>query len=114
MLERIPPQNIDAEQSVLGAILLDREAIYRAMKLLRPDDFYRESHRLIYETMLELDESGSPVDPITVCERLRLNGPENRRLSRTHTGRKHCHNINYYSRIVEENPCSHSDPAVCG
>ncbi len=68
MLERIPPQNIDAEQSVLGAVLLDREAVFKAMKVLRPEDFYRESHKVIYDTMLALNDSGNPVDLITVSE----------------------------------------------
>ncbi len=107
MLERIPPQNIDAEQSVLGAILLDREAIYRAMKLLRPDDFYRESHRLIYEAMLELDEGGAAVDPVTVCERLRLNGNLEKAGGVSYIATlaemvPTAANISYYSRIVEE------------
>ena len=107
MLDRIPPQNIDAEQSVLGAILLDREAIYRAMKLLRPEDFYRESHRLIYETMLELDESGSPVDMITLCEQLRLKGALEKAGGVSYIASlaemvPTAANIDYYTRIVEE------------
>ncbi|NLJ77653.1 MAG: replicative DNA helicase [Peptococcaceae bacterium] len=107
MLERIPPQNIDAEQSVLGAILLDREAIYRAMKLIRPEDFYRESHRLIYEAMLELDEGGSPVDLITVCEHLRLNGNLEKVGGVSYIATlaeivPTAANVSYYSRIVEE------------
>ena len=44
-----PPQNIDAEQSVLGALFIDREAIYKVVKLVTPADFYLESHRLIYQ-----------------------------------------------------------------
>jgi replicative DNA helicase len=107
MLDRIPPQNIDAEQSVLGAILLDREAIYRAMKLLRPEDFYRESHRLIFETMLELDESGSPVDMITLCEQLRLKGALEKAGGVSYIASlaemvPTAANIDYYTRIVEE------------
>lgn len=107
MLDRVPPQNIDAEQSVLGAILLDREAIFRAMKLLRPDDFYRESHRLIYEAMLELDENGSPVDMITVCEHLRLKGTLEKAGGVSYIATlaemvPTAANISYYSRIVEE------------
>ena len=74
MTERIPPQNTDAEQSVLGAILVDREAIYRTMKVLQPEDFYRHDHRLIYEAMLALSESRTPVDLITVADHLRQHG----------------------------------------
>ena len=48
---RVPPQNVDAEESVLGAILLDNQAIDRVTGVLQPDDFYRESHRKIYRAM---------------------------------------------------------------
>jgi replicative DNA helicase len=92
---------------VLGAILLDREAIFRAMKLLRPEDFYRESHRLIYETMLELDESGSPVDLITLSEQLRQNGVLEKAGGVSYIASlaemvPTAANIDYYTRIVEE------------
>jgi len=107
LLDKIPPQNIDAEQSVLGAILLDREAVYAAMKLLRPEDFYRESHRLIYEAMLDLNESGNPVDLITLSEHLRHNGSLEKAggvayLASLAEMVPTAANIDYYSRIVEE------------
>lgn len=107
MLERVPPQNIDAEQSVLGAILLDREAIYKAMKVLRPEDFYRESHKLIYETMLLLNESGSPVDLITVSEQLRQQGELEKAggvafIASLAEVVPTAANVEYYARIVEE------------
>jgi replicative DNA helicase len=69
-LERVPPQNLEAEQSVLGSMLLDRDAIARAVDGLRPEDFYRDAHRVIYSAMLELFERGEPVDLITVTNRL--------------------------------------------
>ncbi len=69
-LERVPPQNLDAEQGVLGSMLLDRDAIARAIEGLRPEDFYRDAHRVIYAAMLELFERGEPVDLITVTNRL--------------------------------------------
>lgn len=107
MLERIPPQNIDAEQSVLGAILLDREAIYKAMKILQPEDFYREGHKIIYETMLLLNESGSPVDLITVSEQLRQQGDLEKVGGVAYIASlaelvPTAANIEYYARIVEE------------
>jgi len=74
LLERQPPQNIDAEQAVLGAIFLDPEVIHRVIDLLRPDDFYQEPHRLIYEAMLALDDAGVPLDIITVTEELKRRG----------------------------------------
>jgi len=106
-LDRIPPQNIDAEQSVLGAVLLDREAIYRAMKVLRPEDFYRESHKKIYEAMLDLNESGNPVDLITVSENLRQQGALDRAGGVSYLASlaemvPTAASIDYYVRIVEE------------
>jgi replicative DNA helicase len=69
-IERIPPQNLDAEQSVLGSMLLDRDAIARVVEVLRPEDFYRDLHRTIYVAMLDLFERGEPVDLVTVTNRL--------------------------------------------
>jgi replicative DNA helicase len=106
-LERIPPQNIDAEQSVLGAVLLDREAIYKAMKLLQPEDFYREGHKIIYEAMLYLNENGQPVDLITVSEHLRQQGALEKAGGVAYIASlaelvPTAANIEYYARIVEE------------
>ena len=69
-IERIPPQNLDAEQSVLGSMLLDRDAIARVVEALRPEDFYRDLHRTIYTAMLELFERGEPVDLVTLTNKL--------------------------------------------
>lgn len=69
-IERVPPQSLDAEQGVLGSMLLDRDAIARTVESLRPEDFYRDAHRIIYAAMLDLFERGEPVDLITVTNRL--------------------------------------------
>ncbi len=69
--ERVPPQNIEAEQSVLGAMLIKKEVITQAQELLRPDDFYREAHRIVFETMLELAGDNEAVDLVTLTEALR-------------------------------------------
>lgn len=71
MLDRIPPQNLEAEQAVLGAMLIEREAISKVAELLRPEDCYREAHRLIYNAMLELFNKNDAVDMVTVIEFLR-------------------------------------------
>lgn len=71
MLDRIPPQNVEAEQSVLGAMLIEREAISKAAEFLRPQDFYREAHRLIYGAILQLYNRSEAVDLITLTEQLR-------------------------------------------
>ncbi|MDQ7842674.1 MAG: replicative DNA helicase [Armatimonadota bacterium] len=73
-LERVPPQNLDAEQGVLGSMLLDRDAIARVVELLRAEDFYRDAHRRIFEAITDLFERGEPVDLITVTDRLRDKG----------------------------------------
>ncbi len=70
-LDRVPPQNLDAEQGVLGSMLLDRDAIARVVELIRAEDFYRDAHRRIFEAMTDLFERGEPVDLITVTDRLR-------------------------------------------
>ncbi|MDO4920998.1 MAG: replicative DNA helicase [Phascolarctobacterium sp.] len=71
MEERVPPQNIEAEQSVLGAMLIDKEAIAKATEILSADDFYREAHRVIFNAMLELYNKNEAVDMVTVTDILR-------------------------------------------
>ena len=74
ILRRVPPQNLEAEQSVLGAILLDNEAINFALETITPEDFYRESHREIFRAMAELSDHSQPVDAITLTDALRNRG----------------------------------------
>jgi replicative DNA helicase len=71
---RIPPQATDVEQSVLGAMLLEHDAIPRAIEILNPDCFYTTKHKTIYASMMGLFERGSPVDLITLTEELRKRG----------------------------------------
>jgi replicative DNA helicase len=68
---RIPPHNQEAEQAVLSGILIDSEAIGRVVEILGPDDFYRESHRKIYQAMLSLYEKNEPTDLLVVSDELR-------------------------------------------
>ncbi|MFQ5854221.1 MAG: replicative DNA helicase [Anaerolineae bacterium] len=68
--DRLPPQNIDAEISVLGSLLIDHEAIIKIASFLRPDDFYRESHGLIYAAILRLFERREAADMVTVSDEL--------------------------------------------
>ena len=74
ILRRVPPQNLEAEQSVLGAILLDNEAVNQALETLSGDDFYREAHRDIFRAMVELADRSQPVDAITLTDALRSKG----------------------------------------
>ena len=69
-IERLPPQNVEAEQSVLGSLLIDRDAIIRIAPFLRPEDFYRESHARIYQAVIDLFEQRQPADFITLCDLL--------------------------------------------
>jgi replicative DNA helicase len=70
MLDRLPPQSLEAEQSVLGAILIDRDAVVEVAEFLRPADFYRQANGLIFEAVLELFERREPIDIVTVSEAL--------------------------------------------
>lgn len=69
--EKLPPLNLEAEQSVLGSCIQDPEALHKTLALLTPDDFYIQAHRTIYETMLRLETEGYAVDFITVSDDLR-------------------------------------------
>ncbi len=69
-LQRIPPQNIEAEQSVLGCLMLDKDALVKIADLLKPEDFYDNRHALVYQTILELFEKNVSVDILTVTNAL--------------------------------------------
>ncbi len=70
-LDKLPPQNIEAEQSILGAILIDNDALPRALEIIDIDDFYRQSHRMIFNAMVELFEKNEPIDLITITDCLK-------------------------------------------
>ncbi len=72
--DRLPPHSIEAEQSVLGAMMLSNKAIAEITEILRPEDFYKDAHRKIFETAYSLYAMGEPVDPLTMAEALRAKG----------------------------------------
>ena len=74
MNPKVPPHNIEAEQSVLGAILMEESNIARAEELLSPDDFYRGAHKEIYQCMLDLHNERKPIDTVTLINSLRNRG----------------------------------------
>jgi replicative DNA helicase len=74
VIDRLPPQSIEAEQSVLGSILIDRDAVIEVAELLRPEDFYRQAHARIYAVVLDLFERREPIDIVTVSEALERTG----------------------------------------
>jgi replicative DNA helicase len=73
-LRRVPPQSLEAEQSVLGGILIDNEALDRVLEFVSADDFYREAHRKIFRAAIELSERDEPADLVTLAETLQAHG----------------------------------------
>ena len=71
---KLPPQSLEAEMSILGGVLIDNDAINRALEILGPDDFYRESHRKIFRAMMRLSDLREPCDLITMTDTLRKEG----------------------------------------
>jgi replicative DNA helicase len=71
---RVPPQNLEAERSVLGALMLDKDAIVKVANLIRLGDFYKDDHNLIFETMIELYEQREPIDVLSLSNRLEEKG----------------------------------------
>ncbi len=71
LTDRVPPNNIEAEEALLGSLLIDPEAVYDVAAFLRPDAFYREQNKWIYEAILGLNERREPVDLITLTDELR-------------------------------------------
>jgi len=71
---KLPPHSVEAEQSVLGGLLLETSALDKIADLMTADDFYRHEHRLIYRQIVRLSELAKPVDVITVAEALEIAG----------------------------------------
>mgnify|MGYP001589618554 CR=1 FL=1 len=71
---KLPPQNLDAEQSILGALMLDKNAVINAADILTEDDFYKPANSKIYSIILNLYEKNEPIDLLTVSEKLKNEG----------------------------------------
>jgi len=104
---RVPPHNIEAEESLLGAMLLSKDAIASAVEVVNPEDFYKPAHGHLFEAIQTLYGQGEPVDPVTVAEELRranlleaLGGKQ--AILRIQTGTPAAANAAHYARIVEE------------
>ncbi|MBP5427506.1 MAG: replicative DNA helicase [Clostridiales bacterium] len=107
LMGRVPPQNIEAEQSVLGAMLLDKDIIPLVMEILGSEHFYRQDHKEIFDAMMELFEAAKPVDIITVSERLALKGTLEsvgglEYISELSNIVPSSENAGYYAKIVKE------------
>src|SRR5260370_24904444 len=106
-LERPLPQNLDAERSVLGAILVDNHAINVAIEKLRPEDFFHDHHRRIFQQMMALHESQQAIDLVTLTEELHRHGELQASggasyLAQLLDGAPHLSNIEHYEPIVQE------------
>ena len=73
-LQRIPPYNIEAEESLLGAMLISRDAVASVLEIVKSDDFYRKQNQIIFDSILELYSKGEPSDPITIADHLKKKG----------------------------------------
>ncbi|MGZ5382666.1 MAG: replicative DNA helicase [Acidimicrobiia bacterium] len=104
---RVPPHNIDAEESVLGAIMLSADAANLVMDKLEPDDFYVPAHQAIFDSIVHLYNANQPIDPLTVSDALHRKGELERiggagYLTDLMEGVPTASNIEYYAGIVEE------------
>lgn len=73
-IDKVPPQSLDAEMSLLGSILIDKEAVYKVADIVNPEDFYKTAHQRIYETILDLYAHNEPIDMLTLSNRLNEKG----------------------------------------
>ncbi len=104
---KLPPQHLEAEQSILGGILIENEAINRVTEILDPDDFYRDTHRKIFNALINLSERDEPADLITLTNELRKNDQLDSiggasYLASLIDSVPTAANIQYYARIVKE------------
>jgi replicative DNA helicase len=107
IIQRIPPNNLEAEQSVLGAMLLDKEAISISTEIIGGEDFYREAHKEIFEAIVDIYDKGEPVDLITLTEKLKTRNTLDAVggitfLTNLMDAVPSTHNVKYYAKIIEE------------
>lgn len=107
LLKRVLPHSIETEQSVIGAMIVDREAITVASELICGDDFYSKQYGVVFDAMVELNDEGKPVDPVTLQDRLKEKDvpPETSSLefiAALVTGLPTSANIKFYANIVAE------------
>src|ERR1700693_5375207 len=105
-LERPLPQNVEAERSVLGAVLLDNHALNAAIEKLKPEDFFLDQHRRIFVQMIELGESQQVIDLVTLSEQLHRKGEleasgGSAYLAQLVDGVPHISHLEHYARIVK-------------
>ncbi|KJR47401.1 Replicative DNA helicase [Desulfosporosinus sp. I2] len=106
-LLRVPPQNLEAEQAVLGAMMLEPESGSSVFEILQPEDFYRDNHRLIFSAIRDLFEKGDPIDLVSVAEILRQQGRLEQvggiaTISEIARSVPSAANVEYYAKLVTE------------
>ena len=104
---RVPPQNLEAEQAVLGAMMLEPESGSSVFEYLQPEDFYRDNHRLIFSAIQDLFEKGDPIDLVSVAEVLRQQGRLEQvggiaTISEIARSVPSAANVEYYAKLVTE------------
>ena len=71
---KVPPQSIEAERSVLGGLMLDDQSWFDLVELIKPSDFYRTQHQIIFEAMMVIENKDQPLDAVTLSEELQNQG----------------------------------------
>ena len=107
MRERVPPQNIEAEEAVIGSMLIEQNAVISALEILKPEDFYKENHRIIFRQIAEMADKLEAVDLVTLAENLKNAGYLEKiggaaELARLANFVPTAANVEYYARIVAE------------
>ena len=105
--DRIPPNNSEAEQACIGALLLDPDSLGTVLRYLRPEDFYQNSHAAIFEAIIALNEKGQKADLITLTDEMKLTGSLERAggpgyIANLTSMTPSSANVEYYARIIQE------------
>lgn len=107
LIKRVPPHNVEAEQSVIGSMLMDRDAIMTCLEIISGEDFYKTEYGVIFDSVVELFNEGKPVDLITLQERLKEKDVPEEISSLEYVGDiitkvPTSANVKYYAEIVSE------------
>jgi replicative DNA helicase len=104
---KLPPQELELEEAILGALMLEKDAINEVIDILRPDSFYSDAHSMIFSAIVELFSKNEPIDLLTVTNRLRKNGELEKaggsfRITEITSSVSSSANIQYHARIISE------------
>ncbi len=104
---RVPPYNIEAEQSIIGSLLIDRDAVYRVIEIVDPEDFYRDEHKYTIRAIYDLASEEKPIDIVSVADKLKSSGKLEfvggiTYLARLADSVPNSANADYYAKIVKD------------